>query len=297
MTRALVLALLVSSAARADGTSALWDDVIHPNRLRCTQLLQQARRGLELRTNSDDERNLARLKAHHDLVEATVLCPANVEAFSLLGQALIALGDVPSARKPLERARELEDAGKAECGPRPANSPAGCPRDPHLAFHLAFTRSLAGDLEGSVVEYRRAEQAGGLPSGEQWLLPYDLGDSLMALGRLDEAIESYRRAVHAAEHNPMPRYALAVALDRDEQLEKARAELLQALADDPHQEELNRPTYVFLPPADRHYYLALTARARGKFIEARQHVQAFLAGAPDSPYVRRGRQLLATLPP
>jgi len=273
----LAATLLCAGAAHAQSPSPLWDDVVHPNRLRCAALVELARKDLESRAGVDKLRGSGRL------VEATRLCPKSVDAFALLGQARVDDGDLAGAAVALERARAL--------------APAGEDNDPRLAFHLGFIRAIGGDLEGSLREYRRAEYLGGIGRGDEWLLLYDLGDDYMALGRLSEAIDAYRRSVRAQPSEPMPRLALGVALDRDGQLEKSRAELTVALSLDPQLKRLGSDRYVFVPAADVHYYQALAATQRGRLAEARSHFEEFLRHLPDSPYAPRAREHLRSLPP
>lgn len=268
--------LVAALASLADPPSALWDDVARPNRLRCARLVEEGRRLSDARTAVEAARALEVLD------EAARLCPRDLEALALLGQAQVRSGQWATGRAALERARAL--------------APAGDDRDPRLAFYLALARAHDGDLEGSLVEYRRAERIGGL-GRETWLLHYDLGDTLMALGRLEEAIDSYRRAIKAAPATEaISRFALAVALDRDGQVERSRAELRMAVAIDRRLTCLEDARYFFVPPADQHYYLALAYRALGRAAEARAKLEAFLRELPDGPYAFRARELLLSWP-
>jgi tetratricopeptide (TPR) repeat protein len=274
MTRALALALVLFGAPAAAQVSPLWDDVVHPGRLRCRALVDQARP--KLAVVAQREAALAALE------EAARRCPRTFdgagEALELLGEVWVAGGELGRARAALEQARRLADL-------------AGADGDASLAFHLGLVRAAAGDLEGSLGEYRRALALGGLRGGDQWLLHYDLGDDYMALGRLDEAIECYRRAARAAANEPMVHLALAVALDRDGQLDEARAQLAIVLTIDPQLRQLKHERYIFIPPADEHYYRALAELGRGRLAEVRAALRAFLAALPDGPYRARARAL------
>ncbi|MFI5289745.1 MAG: tetratricopeptide repeat protein [Polyangia bacterium] len=277
-----MVAALVSlgiSAVRADEPiSPLWDDVLFPNQLRCARLLDEAR---DLARGSDPTH-----RALAPLTKAERLCPKSFEAAARLGAALFDAGQLPAARRALERARAL--------------APAGEDGDPRLAFRLGFVRATEGDFAGSLAEYRRALAAGHLTSDDRqdrWLIKYDLGDSLMALGRLTEAIAAYRQARAAAPAEPMIHFALAVALDRNEEREAARAELAIYLRLDPEQRAFAGPDYVFVPAADVHYYRALLALGSGRLTGARAELTAFVAALPQGPYVARAREHLAELPP
>jgi len=267
--RAAALAVLVAcGAARADGPSPLWDDVAHPDRPRCAALTAEARRHLQAQAN---EAAIALLR---DVVRR---CPDRFEGFALLGVTLAEGGQIADARWALERARLLAPDDD---------------RDALVAFHLGFVRSVGGELAGSVAELRRADALGGLNAPMRALLHYDLGDDLMALGRLGEAIDEYRRATRINPSEVMPRLALAVALDRDEQTGESQNELRAVLRVDPFLRKLYSGKYVFVPYADAHYYVALVEQVRGHFAAARAELRAFLAALPDGPYAARAREHL-----
>jgi tetratricopeptide (TPR) repeat protein len=122
---------------------------------------------------------------------------------------------------------------------------------------------------------------------------YDLGDELMAAGRLTEAIDEYGRAVTLAPDKPVPRLAHAVALDRDGQVDRARAELDVVVTLDPALQRLDGADYIFVPAADVHYYRALALGARGSAAAARAELRAFLTELPEGPYAAHARQRLA----
>ena len=122
---------------------------------------------------------------------------------------------------------------------------------------------------------------------------HNLGDELMAVGRLTEAIEEYRRAVALAADRLMPRLALAVALDRQGELDKSRLELNIALSLDPQLRRVFSDEYVFVPSADVHYYLALGMLGRGHTAEARAQLRAFVTELPDGPYSAHALERLA----
>jgi tetratricopeptide (TPR) repeat protein len=264
---AALLPLVGLARVAAAEPSALWDDVTHPNRLRCAALVDEARR----QTGSAAERLLT---------DAVRLCPGSVEALQALGEARVAADRIAEARQLLERARSRADRD-GERG------------DARLAFYLGFVRAVAGDLEGSLAEYRRAIGLGGLAAADRWLLFYDLGDDYMALGRLGEAVDAYRRAARALPSEVMPHFALAVALDRDGQLDKAREELTIALGLDPQMAQVRSRRFVFVPRTEQRFYLAVGEQARGHLGAARAHLRAFLVALGGGPYAARARERLA----
>jgi len=185
----------------------------------------------------------------------------------------------------LERARAMADA-----------VPASREEERQLAFLLGFAREVTGDLDGAIEEHHRLEAMGGLPAPNQYLVHYDLGDELMAAGRLAEAIDEYRRAVTLASTKAVVRLALAVALDRDEQVDQSRTELAGVLAFDPELRSLAADKdgdYVFVPPQEVYYYRALALAERGSLAEARYNLRLFIAELPTSPYLLHARRRLA----
>ncbi|MDB4966210.1 MAG: lipoprotein NlpI [Myxococcales bacterium] len=281
---AALLAALTLQPARAAADSSLWEDVAHPHRRRCSALLDQATKlsGDGVRTPSADETRAARAA----LTTAAELCGDDREVLQRAGELLLGLHELSQARRHLERARVLADAALAN------RVPPSHERDVALAFHLGFAREVTGDLGGAIVEHRRLEALGGMPAPNQYLVHYNLGDELMAVGRLSEAIEEYTRAVALKADKPVVRLALAVALDRDERRDQAGAELTIVLAQDPQLKRLAGEEYVFVPAADAHYYRAVALLARGSTADARLELRAFLAELPDGPYASHARRRL-----
>jgi tetratricopeptide (TPR) repeat protein len=272
--RAVAAAVLCATAVAPAAAAApsLWDDVASASQQRCQQLLAAAGRLAAV-----DRRGAAKA-----LRTVGQRCAGDRAALQAAGEALVSLRQPSDARLLLERARVLADAAP----------PASRGQDASLAFHLGFTREVTGDLAGAVEEHRRLEAIGGLPPPNQYLVHYDLGDELMAIGRLSEAIDEYRRAVALAPDKPVPRLALAVALDRDEQRDRAHAELDTVLALDPELRQLGADEYTFVPAADVHYYRALALLARGAAAEARLALRTFLRELPDGPYAAVARERL-----
>ena len=116
----------------------------------------------------------------------------------------------------------------------------------------------------------------------------------MALGRLAEAIDEYRRAVALAPSKPIVRLALAVALDRDEQIDAVahRARRRARLRSRAAAASLPRTTSS-CPPAERALLPgAGAARARLDGRSARR-AATFLARASGGSYAAHARQRLA----
>jgi tetratricopeptide (TPR) repeat protein len=266
---------LVLAAATTASAAPVWEEVARPNRRRCSQWLEEA---AQARAHDQTQTAAATLR------KAGALCPDDREVLQALGEALLTLRQFPDARQALERARL---AAREQPGSRDAEAA--------LLFHLGFAREVTGDLEGAIESHRMLEAMGGLPAPNQYLVHYDLGDELMGTGRLGEAIDEYRRAVALAPDRAIPRLALAVALDRDGQSDKARSELSVVLSLDPQLRRMDSDEYVFVPAADVYFYRALAASARGVSAEARSWLRTFLAELPDGPYAHHARHRLDEL--
>lgn len=269
-TSTLALALTLCSAGPA--LAGPWEAIAHPHRRRCSQLVDEA-----AQHGDAAEWKPARLAAR----SAVALCPSDPIVLERAARTLLGGREYSEALALLEHARVLAD-----------REPGTKEEEVALAFHLGFAREVTGDLEGAIVEHRRLEAMGGLAAPNQYLVHYNLGDELMATGRLAEAIEEYRRAVTLAPGRPVVRLALAVALDRDGQLDQSRAELGNVLALDPELRSLSGEAYVFVPAGDVHYYRALAQLERGSAADARVELRAFLSVLPAAPYAARARERL-----
>jgi tetratricopeptide (TPR) repeat protein len=185
----------------------------------------------------------------------------------------------------LKRAREL-DASGAEAA--------------RIAFELGIVYSRLAAFDDALAEYDRA-----LKLVETQRLPMQLDDdrtsmlygnsaeTLMALGRLDEAIARYRLAV---DHAPvgdrewqLAEWGLGVALDRDEQGEKAHASIKLALDRDPTMGQLSSNDVFFEPAGEKLYYVAMGHEVAGDCAQALTSWRGFLAGSPTSRWARRAR--------
>jgi tetratricopeptide (TPR) repeat protein len=271
---ALTLIGLFSATVAAVAEASPWDDVAHPNRRRCAQLAEEASK------LADAHQAKAATQAART---AVALCPSDRAVLAAAGEALLGAHEFTEGSLRLERARSLADG-----------APISRDRELSLAFLLGFARKVTGDLDGAVEEHRRLEAMGGLPSPNQYLVHYNLGDELMAAGRLGEALDEYRRAVALAPPTkPVVRLALAVALDRNGQTDQARNELAGVLAFDPELRSLAADDYIFVPREDVYYYRALALYERGATAEARLNLRTFVAELPSSPYLARARERLA----
>ena len=244
-------------------------------RVRNEALARQGARLAALR-----EQAVAALRA---AVEAS---PRRAQGHLLLGKALYGLNRCTEALASIRRARSLDP---------------GLRSDISAAFSLGICHSKVGMYAAAVREYERIEAvyasgASGVGSGS--LRSTALGnaaESLMALGRIEEAIARYRQALHS-DRDPLLRWGLAVALDRDEQMSRSSVELRTALGSDgAGMRHLTRAGVFFVPEGDLFYYLALGYRALGRGSEAKANFERFLRRQPTSLWRHRARAHLEAL--
>jgi tetratricopeptide (TPR) repeat protein len=271
--RGLAAACVATLALAEAHATPLWPELAQPRRRHCSAMLEA---GAQARAHDQLQQALAVLR------DAATACANDREILQALGEALLTGRQYGEARQMLERANVLA-----------REQPATHEGEAALLFHLGFAREVTGDLEGAVEAHRALAAMGGLPPPNQYLVHYDLGDELMALGRLGEAIDEYRQAIQLAPDKPIPRLAYAVALDRDGRTDRARAEVGVVLSLDPLLRRLDSEEYVFVPAADVHFYRALAYLERGAIAEARFALRAYLAELGDGPYARHARVRLA----
>jgi tetratricopeptide (TPR) repeat protein len=214
---------------------------------RSPQVVEALREGDEHLSRRSSEQIMAAEAAY---AQAVRLAPSDVRARTAHAEALERLGRYAECVDELLAARALDSV--ADAGP--------------LAMSLGVCRVRTGDYAGAVLEYRRAlDAASGLLLGA---VHWNLGDALMALGHLSEAIAHYHAAERAAAGAPSgsllararPVLALMAAMARDRagedvvpSIAKAAPPMLAALG--------SQLGLFFVPPEDRFYALALAYEA------------------------------------
>lgn len=179
------------------------------------------------------------------------------------------------------------------------------PRELDICFDLGTTWANLGRYQRSIDEYMRALRLTHEPHDRAGLY-INAAESTMALGRLRESIELYRRGVETSEvalragtlgpdEQAVHLLGLAVALDRDEQVEKAAQTVAHALELDAGAQRLHGHSNFFVPDGDVAYYDALVALAKGNRADAASAFQRFLRDVPQSPFASRARAHLLEL--
>lgn len=249
----------------------LWDRVLHGRWRHADALLRKA---------------VASAKAHR-YAEATAtiqralrLRPGAASLWFALGSIHSISGHYPACVRALRRSRSLD----------PGYAPG------LVAFRLGLCLSMSGRLAEALREYRRVGHQASVRAG---ILQWNVADTLMAMGRLREAITAYRQAIRRMPRAAVLRFALAVALQRRGRFEAAGRALRQGLRLDPTARSLASPTIVWLPASEPLYYQALIQLTQGRLAQAVETWTRFLRAAPDTPWqwaIRMHLRRLATRP-
>jgi len=160
----------------------------------------------------------------------------------------------------------------------------------------------AGDkkhLEGAARDYQAAlDRSDGLAGGrgdEQML--GNLAETYMMLGRLDDAIATYMRAIAVGAARVSTVYGLAVALDRDGAGDQAMRRI-QAHGTEGF-ESFNRDymhkSVFFVPAGEANYYFALVNEAFGNYGVALELWNRYIASGAHPEFQPRAREHIEQL--
>jgi tetratricopeptide (TPR) repeat protein len=124
----------------------------------------------------------------------------------------------------------------------------------------------------------------------------NLAETYMMLGRLDDAIDSYRDAYRAGGRGSVI-YGLAVALDRNDRAEDAMTLIrdLGIAGKDRFQQDLDLGRIFFVPFGEHHYYMALAEEAFGNYDKAIDEWKQFVRSGAHPEYQPRAKQHLDAL--
>jgi tetratricopeptide (TPR) repeat protein len=225
---------------------------------------------------TDPERKLAL----RTLKEARDAHPKEPEAYYWLGELSFEAREWVACASALERLFTIDPTFSPK-KPRQGRSPN---------YTLAGCYLYSGNYEQAETQYRRIMTLRYSTTE----VSLRLGEALMALGRLDEAIEVLRAAVDISSRSE-PRFALAVALDRAEELSQSASVLRQAIGRDPGLATLVSVDKTYSPAEDEHYYLGLAHGAAGRQARSLYHFRRYLSQVPDSPWKARAQDHLRKL--
>ena len=289
MTRALLVALAVSSVAHADVWQQAIDNGSHDSKREIyTTEMQSGDELAEQATAQAASREAIRTLVQHaaqSYRNAAAVEPNEAEPYYRLGRLIYSFYFECSANtsynpSPLcgpdaqffdrKHAQEVLDAWATFEKLAPLDPRVGVLRDDGLSadFDLIFRRAILHtrfadkpNLELAAKDYEtilaRSDNVDEIVLG-------NLAETYMMLDRLDDAIEAYRRALRSALRSETV-YGLAVALDRDERTAQARdliqSQGEQALTD--FERNITTGRTFFVPAGEEFYYLALAYEAYG----------------------------------
>ncbi len=258
----------------AENHSDFWERTLHPQRDGYELALQRAEQLLE--ANLDGQ-------ARDHLRAAVRLDATRPEAYWLLSEVHARRADW----------RRCAGALQALFERHPEFDPGGSRVDDGLDFRLGLCLTRAGKPQPALEHFRRVLDRGRTAAHA---LYWRLGETYMALGRLDEAIEALTTAVSSPPTFAPPRFALAVAYDRAEQPARADEAMRSALRLDPRLAALRTPDrYGLGAAAEQHYYLALAYAHQERDEEALVHLRHYLHLAGDGLWAARARQHVEAL--
>lgn len=170
------------------------------------------------------------------------------------------------------------------------------PRVNETFFRRALVNTKMADDEGykrAIENYEQLLQRADLASihpenASIWL--GNLAETYMMVGRLDDAIATYQRALDFSD-KALSGYGLAVALDRNEQGIRAR-EVMRNYAEFDKFASLTKGDVFFVPQGELEYYLALGHEAIGDLQRSEMHYKAFIASGAHPRYQARARENL-----
>jgi len=184
------------------------------------------------------------------------------------------------------------------------------PLDPRIGENLLRrailnTRLVNGStqdrayLEAAARDYQAAlDRNDGLNGtrGDETLLG-NLAETYMMLGRLDDAIATYLRAVAVGAAQVSTMYGLAVALDRDGSGEQAIRRILEQGDNgfEDFQRKLVLGSVFFVPRGEEYYYLALGNEAFGNYGTALEFWNRYVASGAHPEFQPRAREHLERL--
>lgn len=297
----LLAALPLLAAAGGDTERSFWRDVAHPARQQFERLIKagQDALGAASKLSRDSTQRAAMLqRAALAFKQATVVEPSHPDGHYWLGRTYYEQEKLDASIACFLRLRRLGQTSAAEDVAADQRTDAG--REYEIAFSLGIAYSKKGQFDRAVGEYDRAERwlAQRQQSGDvarRATLQGNAAESLMALGRLDEAVARYREAIRLQPGYVLAWWGLAVALDRDEQLGRALAAVARATRYDTTMRELTGSGVFFIPAGDIHYYYGLGHLAKGQVEQAKAAFSRFVELLPRSPWVRRARAHLSVL--
>jgi len=287
--RALLVTMALATAARAQSKtypprpvdkdkleeqrSKTWDSALHPERGTYRDLLAKARVALDERTPDQAKIAIEQMSA------AIAAVPDHPEAYRLRGEGYLALRDWPHCADDLQAA----DARAAR-----ATTNDDVARNATLR-RLGLCQARAGRLAAAERTLAQAA-ASGARDAELWMR---LGETRIAMGKLDEAIEALKTASETADPGTQPliQWLLAAAYDRAREPSDAAEALRRGAGGDRSFSTIVNPVFPLLGAGESAYLLGLAYSAEPAHPEySLVYFRRFLFLAKDSPWRKRAEE-------
>lgn len=177
------------------------------------------------------------------------------------------------------------------------------PLDPRITGEILFDRAIVYTKMGTDEHYEKALadyltllDRAPVSDLNMGVYLYNAAETLMMLGRLDEAIPMYERSLRHSSKKEYA-YSLAVALDRDGQGARARDLLARHVEDAADFEAIiGRESPIFFVPAgELYYYLALSHEVIGDPDQAIFFYEKFIRSGAHPRYQPRAREHIERL--
>lgn len=252
--------------------SDFWERALDPSSTEYDGLVERA----VVLLREGDRDSLA--QAGQLLRQAVQLSPDRPLAHLWQGRLHDREGNHAACAQSMAKALDLDPELQAPGGSEPTEVAA--------PYELAVCRARAGKFEAAIEGLRRIL---GRAQSQQVAIYQRLGECYMALGRLDEAVESFRQGLRLSPYSAELGFALAVAHDRDEDAAQAREALSQALSRDPRASTLAAANRVWVPPHEAHYYMGLAYLGGEDWSRSVLHFRRYLALAGETSWTRRAR--------
>ncbi len=214
--------------------------------------------------------------------QISILCDRNGQTFDRKrAEEIIAAWEAFEARAPLDPRLSVGAFGETE-----------------ILFDRAILHTKLATkkhLEAAAADYGKIlARHDGTGAAERVL--GNLAETYMMVGKLEEALDTYREALRGAS-DTSTWYGYAVALDRDESSRYA-LEIIRSLG--PEQRELfhlgvMRGNTFFVPEGEKYYYFALSDEAFGLDQQAIDNWRKFIASGAHPEYQPRAKAHLDAL--
>jgi tetratricopeptide (TPR) repeat protein len=267
----------VDKEREAEAQSKTWDQAINPSRADYEAHLKLADTRMAARTPD------AWQDAVKELDQAVALLPREAAAYRRRGEAYLQLKEWAKCAADLQAADERT--------PRIDNATAQTIRERR---DLGVCQARAGHL-AEAERTLAAAAATGSRDAELWTR---LGETRIAMGKLDEAQTALRAALEMSDGNGQTtiHWLLAGLYDRARQPSEAENEVKEAAQRDPSYNQLQNPTLPFIGAGEGEYLFGLAYTVDIDQLHPRRpesalvYFKQFLKLAPQSPWRRRAEE-------